>query len=139
MYESKISTRKWIILDLIGNAGWIMFYAAMIHVFAAHRTILDNRLVFAMVIIDLLSSAGILVGIVELISERFQKLDYILPKIRLYRGFGMLMVSGFIAAVATLIARLLVFNADCLSYALVGSLLCGFASYALFKEYKPQK
>lgn len=57
----------------------------------------------AVAVLAIIPALLMLVGLVELISERIQKLDYILPKARVYRGFGALSLSGITGAAVALI------------------------------------
>lgn len=87
MYESKISDTRWIAYDIPGNVGWIAFLVGLILCFAKRPEMMENKLIFGLLLLDLLCGAVMLVGIGELISERLQKLDRVLPKKRLYRGY----------------------------------------------------
>ncbi|MFV0414190.1 MAG: hypothetical protein ACK5L3_13160, partial [Oscillospiraceae bacterium] len=49
----------------------------------------------------LLGAALLLAGLAELISERVQGLSRVLPKARLYRGFGAIACGALVAAVAS--------------------------------------
>lgn len=79
-----------------------------------------------------------LVGIAELISERVQKLDWVLPKTRLYRGFGSLTLGGVMGILVST-AGLLSGKVSSLAwFMLAGSVLCALFAWLLFREYKPQ-
>lgn len=80
MYESKISDAKWIAYDIPGNMGWIAFLAGLILCFAKKPEIMEYPWIFGLLLLDLLCGVVMLVGIGELISERLQKLDRVLPK-----------------------------------------------------------
>lgn len=95
IYESDISDARWIAYDLPGNVGWIAYIAALIIVFTKKPAYMDVPLVFVSMAVGILPAIAMLVGIVELICERIQKLDRILPKARVYRGFGALTWGGF--------------------------------------------
>ena len=82
MYETKISDARWIAYDIPGNIGWIVYIVTVI------IALINKPDIFSYCAI--IPSVLILIGIVELISERIAKLDRILPKARLYRGFGTL-------------------------------------------------
>lgn len=144
MYESKISNARWIAYDLPGNAGWISFLTALILCFVRQPGLLESRLAFALLLLELPCGAAMAVGIVELISERIQKLDRILPKKRLYRGFGALTAGGFAGTVLSLIlfAAVLIQGMDGAVYPAVlcvGGLLCFLFSGLLLKEYKKKE
>ena len=124
MYESKISDGKWIAYDLPGNVGWIAFWAGLILCFAKRPELVENRLILTALLLDVLCGAAMLVGIAELISERIQKLDRVLPKKRLYRGFGALTFGGLAGAVVSL-AALAAALAKGLAGAAYPAVLCG--------------
>ena len=82
-----------------------------------------------------------LVGIGELVSERLQKLDRVLPKKRLYRGFGALAfggLAGMVVSLLTLAAALVkgLAGAEYLGVLSVGGALCFLFGGLLFREYK---
>ena len=95
MYETKISTIRWIAYDIPGNIGWIMYLVGYGRLFANgdfSQHILTSILLTIPVLL-------IVIGIAEMISERIAKLDRILPAIRLWRGFGALTAAGILGAV----------------------------------------
>ncbi|MDO4324119.1 MAG: hypothetical protein Q4C61_16520 [Lachnospiraceae bacterium] len=141
MYESKISDAKWIAYDIPGNVGWIAFLVGLILCFVKRPEIMEHQWIFGLLLLDLLCGAVMLVGIGELISERIQKLDRILPKKRLYRGFGALAFGGFAGMVVSL-AALAIALAKGLTGAgypgvlAFGGALCFLFGGLLFREYK---
>lgn len=144
MYESKISDARWIAYDLPGNAGWIAFLAGLVMCLIRRPGITGDRVIRALLLLDGLCAAVMIVGIVELIGERLQKLDRILPKERLYRGFGALAFGGLAGLVFSLIALAAAFanGLDGTLYLAVmaaGGLLCFVFGGLLFREYKELK
>lgn len=141
MYESKISNAKWIAYDIPGNLGWISFLAALLLCLFKRPELLRNRLLAALLFLDALCALAMLVAIGELISERLQKLNRVLPKKRLYRGFGTLTFSGLAGAVFSLVALALALAKGMggLPYFAVltgGGLLCFLFGGLLLKEYQ---
>lgn len=141
MYESKISNAKWIAYDLPGNVGWIMFLVGLVLCFTKKSEITGDKIILILLLLDLLCAAAMIVGIVELISERIQKLDRILPKKRLYRGFGSLTFGGLAGTAISLPALAVALmngltGAVYLGVLCVGSLLCFVFGGLLLKEYK---
>ena len=130
LYESKISAGRWMVYDVLGNAGWIAWVVCLVLLF--------RRGVDAFTILSVLPALVMLVGIAELISERIQKLDWILPKARLYRGFGALTLGGAMGITVSA-AGLLSGKVSSLAwFMLAGSTLCALFAWLLFREYKPQ-
>lgn len=144
MYESKISDAKWIAYDLPGNLGWIMFLVGIVLCFIKRPEIMGDRVIFVFLLLDLLCAAAMLVGIVELISERIQRLDRVLPQKRLYRGFGSLTFGGLAGTVISLLALAVALlkgltGAAYLGVLCVGGLLCFVFGGLLLKEYKKRE
>lgn len=143
MYESKISDARWIAYDLPGNAGWIAFLAGLIMCSMKRPEITGNNVILAFLILDLFCAAVMVVGIVELISERIQKLDRVLPRKRLYRGFGALTFGGGAGAAFSLLALVIALTKDLrgigyLGLLCGGGLLCFVFGGLLLREYKKQ-
>ena len=127
LYESKISVKRWIVYDILGNLGWIGYFICAGKLFKAGLAAWHV----------LVPAALMLVGLVELISERIAKLDYVLPKSRLYRGFGALTLGGICGAVYGA-GTLFVYGAQPLLWGLVcGGVLCAVFAGLLFREYHP--
>lgn len=141
MYESKISDARWIAYDIPGNVGWIAFLVGVVLCWIKRPEIMENKLIFSMLLLDLLCGMAMLAGIAELISERIRKLDRVLPKKRLYRGFGMLTFGGLagmlfsLTALAAALAKGLT-GAGFLGVLSAGGLLCALFVGLLLKEYK---
>lgn len=141
MYGSKISNAKWIACDIPGNIGWISFLVGLILCLTGRPEIMENKAVFVLVLLDLPCGAAMLLGIAELLSERVQKLDRVLPKRRLYRGFGVLTFGGLAGAVLSLAALAIALlegldGTTCLGLLCGGGSLCFVFCGLLLREYK---
>ena len=100
--------------------------------------LLFRRGVDAFTVLAVLPVLVMLVGIAELISERIHKLNWVLPKVRLYRGFGALTLGGVMGILVST-AGLLSGKVSSLAwFMLAGSTLCALFAWLLFREYKPQ-
>ena len=105
-------------------------------------TALMVLLLVAVAVLAIIPALLMLVGLVELISERIQKLDYILPKARVYRGFGALSLGGITGAAVALIGivyALIVGTGEDIGYLyimLAGGVLCAVFAGLCFKRYK---
>lgn len=130
LYESKISTGRWMVYDVLGNAGWIAWIVCLVLLF--------RRGVDAFTILSALPALVMLIGIAELISERVQKLDWVLPKARLYRGFGALTLGGVMGILISAAGLLSEKVSALVWFMLAGSALCALFAWLLFREYKPQ-
>ena len=143
MYETHISDARWIAYDLPGNVGWIAYLTGVILTFAKQPELLRSGWMLAILLAAVLPAIMMLVGIVELISERIHKLDRVLSKKRLYRGFGMLYfggLAGTLLSAAGVICALTVTD-ERLTYLwvmLCGAILCAIFAGLLFKGYRPK-
>ena len=123
VYETKISDAHWWAYDILGNIGWITYIAVMFYLFCYSPAYIEIPLVRFSLIIGILPRLAMLIGIIELISERIQKLDRILPKKRLHRGFGALTWGGYGGIIVSLTALFTSIREDCAwteLYSLIG-------------------
>lgn len=109
--------------------------------FVRKPEIMANRFIFTLLLADLLCAAAMVAAIAELVGERIQKLDRVLPKKRLYRGFGTLTFAGLAGAALSLpaLAASLKMELGGTGYLAVlcgGGLLCFVFGGLLFREYK---
>lgn len=130
LYESKISTRRWMVYDILGNAGWIIYFVCL--------GLLLKRDINAFSVVVAVPAILMLIGITELICERIQKLAWVLPKNRLYRGFGALTLGGIIGIVVSAAGLLSDKVSSLIWFMLAGSALCALFAWLLFREYKPK-
>lgn len=143
LYETKISDARWWAYDIPGNIGWIMYIAVLILSFVKQPVFMAVPLVRICMIIAILPAVAMAVGIAELISERIQKLDRVLTKKRLYRGFGALTWGGFGGLVVSLNALFASLRAGCsladCGYFImmaVGGILCALFAGLIFKSFR---
>ena len=127
LYETKISTAHWIAYDIPGNIGWILYLIYMINTLKSGISLYSLLSWFPMILM--------LVGIIELISERIAKLDRILPKKRLLRGFGALTLGGAAGVLISLFGIILHKGFSSLIM-LAGSLLCAVFAGLIFAGYR---
>ena len=146
VYESHISTARWLVYDVPGNVGWIMYLVCLIQCFVKWPAFMEIPLVWLSVMVGIIPAVAMVVGIAELISERIAKLDRILPKKRLYRGFGTLTWGGFggmIVGLTGLFAGLRNSHSlgDCklLLLPAIGGALCAVFAGLIFKTFHPRK
>ena len=104
LYETIISDARWMAYDIPGNVGWIMYIVAMMLSFVKQSAFMEVPLVLVCMVVAVLPAIAMIVGIKELISERICKLDRVITKKRLYRGFGALTWGGFGGIIVSLTA-----------------------------------
>ena len=145
IYETNISDARWWAYDIPGNVGWIMDLVCLIRCFVKQPAFMQTPLVQLSLLVGVLPAIAMVVGIAELISERILKLDRILPKKRLYRGFGALtwggiggIIVGLNALAAALRAGFSVEECKPLVLLAVGGALCGLFAGLIFKTFHPQ-
>jgi hypothetical protein len=130
LYESKLSARRWIAFDLPGNVGWIIWIVCLI--------LLLKQGITWFSVLSAIPAVLMLVGVVELISERMAKLDWVLPKARLYRGFGSLTLGGILGIPIAALGLIAAQGPLCL-WMLAGACLCALFAWLIFREYRPQR
>lgn len=145
IYETEISDARWWAYDILGNVGWIMYIVCLIRCFVKQPAFMQTPLVKISLMVGVLPAIAMAVGIVELISERIAKLDRILLKKRVYRGFGALtwggiggIVVGLNALGAALRAGFSVEECKPLVLLAVGGALCALFAGLIFKTFHPQ-
>ena len=130
LYESKLSGRRWIAYDLPGNVGWIVWIVCLI-------LLLKQRITWFSVL-AIIPALLMLTGVIELIRERIRKLDWVLPRARLYRGFGSLTLGGILGIPIALLGRIAAQGPLCW-WMLAGACLCALFAWLIFREYHPQR
>ena len=84
----------WWAYDIPGNIGWILYFIGFGKFIAKGGFAVHLSVGLLLAVPALL----MLVGIVELVSERIHKLDRKLPAVRFWRGFGALTFGGLLGA-----------------------------------------
>ena len=146
IYETLISDARWWAYDIPGNIGWILYLICLIRCFVQRPGFLEIPLVLISMVLGILPAIAMVVGIAELISERILKLDRILPKKRLYRGFGALtqgglggIIVGLNALTAGMRAGFSAGECKLLILLAVGGALCALFAGLIFKTFHPRK
>lgn len=146
IYETIISDARWWAYNIPGNIGWILYLVCLIQCFVKWPAFMEIPLVLLSVMVGILPAIAMVVGIAELISERIAKLDRILPKKRLYRGFGALTWGGFSGMIVGLTGMFAGLRnshslGDCklLLLLAVGGALCAVFAGLIFKTFHPGK
>ncbi len=146
IYKTQITDARWWACDIPGNVGWIMYLTCLILCFVKRPGYMEIPLVLISLVVGILPAVAVAVGIVELVSERILKLDRVLPKKRLYRGFGALtwggwggMIVGLNALFAGLRGGYSLQDCKLLVLLAAGGALCGSFAGLVFKTFRPQK
>ena len=144
LYETKISDARWWAYDIPGNIGWITYITVMVRLFRNPPAYMVP-LVMACLIVGILPAIAMAVGIFELISERIAKLDRVLPRKSLLRGFGALTWGGFNGIIISLTALFTGIRASfafhelySLAILAAGAALCALFAGLIFKSFHKQ-
>ena len=135
MYETKIKTALWWAYDSPGNIGWILYFIGYGKFTAKGGFTVHLSAGLLLAVPALL----MLIGIIELVSERIHKLDRKLPAVRFWRGFGVLTFGGLLAAVlsaVTLQSNISTANGILM---LIGGTLCFVFAGLIAVSFKKQK
>ncbi|MBR4346332.1 MAG: hypothetical protein IKP75_05300 [Oscillospiraceae bacterium] len=130
LYETKISDVRWWVYDILGNIGWIIWFICTGISFKDGVTLFS---VFAAV-----PAVFMLIGIIELVSERITKLDRVLPFKRVLRGFGALTLGGLLG-IAAAAAGVFMHIGGISPVMMAGAVLCFVFAGGLFRRYKKQE
>lgn len=146
MYESKISDKRWLILGLLSDIGWIMLFSGIVMYMVNGADGLGTVAISALFLITLLSAVFVLIGVIALITQRIRKIDRVLTKRQLVISFGFVVFGALTAAAASMGSVFVdalwhyetgvCFIARCLMYA--GGLICFAFGYPIFKSFKRQ-
>ena len=79
-----------------------------------------------------------MIGVIELISERIAKLDRILPRKRVLRGFGALTLGGILGIATAAASMYINSNGRLPVWMLIGAVLCSLFAWLCYKGYKKQ-
>ena len=131
LYEIKISDARWMAYDIPGNIGWIIYITCTV------LALRNGISVFSL--LSCIPALLMLTGVAELISERIKKLDRILPRIRVLRGFGALTLGGILGTAVSIIGLIAYPGLSLPWWMLGGSLLCGVFAGLLFAGYQQKR
>lgn len=128
LYETRITNARWIAYDVPGNIGWIIWVVCTV------ICMKDGITLFS--VLSAFPALFMLIGVGELISERIAGLDRVLPKARVWRGFGALMLGGLMGIPVAAIAMLQKTNGRLPLAMLAGAILCAVFAGLCFKGYR---
>lgn len=141
IYVTEISNARWMAYDLPGNIGWILYIVCLVKCFVDKPSFIASWGLFGIVVLSVIPAVMMAIGVIELISERIERLDRKLPKTRLQRGFGFLTFGGMAGAVISIAA--LIYGAYIgetelllIWLMLAGGLLCSIFAGLIYKTYK---
>jgi len=143
LYKTQIPDARWWAYDIPGKIGWIMYLVCLIQCFVIQPVCMDIPLVSISLMVGILPAIAMLVGIAELISERILKLDRVLSKKRLYRGFGALTWGGFAGGIvganalfAAMRSGYSIKECQMLVLLTIGGMLCALFAGLILKTFR---
>lgn len=141
IYVTEISNVRWMAYDIPGNVGWIIYIVCLARCFVVKSDFISSWGLFVIMIIAVIPAIFMMIGIAELVSERIAKLDRKLPKVRLLRGFGALVLGGVLGMTVSVLGLIYGYcigerNLLLIWIMLLGSFLCFIFSELIYKTYK---
>lgn len=142
LYETRITSMRWIAYDLPANIGWVAYIVGLILCFIRKPAFMQNNIMAGYVLMSVIPAALMLMGILELINERICKLDRILPRKRLMRGFGAFTLGGILGTLLSAFGisySVFTKNGMGMMYLIVmlaGAALCAAFGWLLYKGYR---
>ena len=127
-YEMRISDARWWSYDIPGNIGWIIWIVCTIKNL--------KKRVDGFSVISAITSILMIVGVIELICERIQKLGRVLPKKRVIRGFGALTIGGALGIPISIAGMAKTEDKKRYAWMLTGAALCAVFAGLCYKGYK---
>lgn len=141
IYVTEISNVRWMVYDIPGNVGWIIYIVCLARCFVVKPDFISSWGLFVILIIAVIPAIFMMIGIAELVSERVAKLDRKLPKVRVLRGFGALVLGGVLGMTVSVLGLIYGYctgerNLLLIWIMLLGSFLCFIFSELIYKTYK---
>ena len=141
IYVTEISNVRWMAYDIPGNVGWIIYIVCLVRCFVVKTDFISSWELFVIMIIAVIPAIFMMIGIAELVSERVAKLDRRLPKVRLLRGFGALVLGGILGMAVSMLGLVYGYcigerNLITIWCMLLGSFLCFVFAELIYKTYR---
>ena len=141
IYETDISNARWMAYDIPGNVGWIIYMACLVRCFVVKPDFISSWGLFGIIVISVIPAVFMMIGVAELITERIAKLDRRLPKVRLLRGFGALVLGGILGMAVSMLGLVYGYyigerNLITIWCMLLGSFLCFIFAELIYKTYR---
>jgi len=141
IYVTDISNARWLAYDIPGNVGWIIYITCLVSCFTRKPEFISSWGLFGIIVLSVIPAIFMMIGIAELVSERIARLDRKLPKVRLLRGFGALVMGGVLGMVISTIGLVYGYciqerNLLTIWLMLLGSFLCFIFAKLIYKTYR---
>ncbi len=141
IYVTEISNVRWMAYDIPGNVGWIIYIVCLVRCFVVKPDFISLWELSGIIVISVIPAIFMMIGIAELVSERFAHLDRRLPKVRLLRGFGALVLGGVLGMAVSMLGLVYGYwigerNLITIWCMLLGSFLCFIFAELIYKTYR---
>lgn len=141
IYVTDISNARWMTYDIPENVGWIIYIVCLVRCFVVKSDFISSWGLFGIIVISVIPAIFMIIGIAELVSERMAKLDRRLPKVRLLRGFGALVLGGIFGMAVSVLGLVYGYCIGERSLLLIwlmllGSFLCFIFAELIYKTYR---
>ena len=141
IYVTEISNVRWMAYDIPGNVGWIIYIPCFVRCFIVKPDFISSWGLFGIIVISVIPAIFMIIGIAELVSERIARLDRRLPKVRLLRGFGALVLGGILGMAVSMLGLVYGYwigerSLITIWLMLLGSFLCFIFAELIYKTYK---
>ena len=130
LYEMRLSDAQWWACDIPGNIGWIVWIVCAVLCLKNGVTLFSALAVLAALLM--------LLGVIELISERIAGLGRVLSKARVLRGFGALTLGG-VLGIPVALYGLAKTGGNRPVWMLAGAVLCAVFAGLCWKGYRPKE
>jgi len=131
IYRTEISAAKWMIYDLPGNAGWIIWIVCTV------KCLRQEANMYA--VLSVIVAIFMMIGVLELISERAAGLNRILTATRLHRGFGALSLGGLTGIPVSIYGIISKTDQGLPLWMLAGAVLCALFAGLILITFKREK
>lgn len=141
VFVTELSDARWMAYDIPGNVGWILYFFSLIRSYVVKPDFISSGGLFGIMIIAVVPAIIMMIGIAELLSERMEKLDRRLPKVRLLRGFGALILGGILGMAVSALGLIYGYYIGAGDLLLIwvmlfGSILCFVFAGLIYKTYE---
>ena len=146
IYTSELSGAKWLTLGLLSDAGWIAYFVGFVLYMANGADGLGTTALSVTFLLNCLCVLAVMIGIIEIISQRIRKLRRTIQKGDLIFGFGFTVfgsLGGFLSSGASAVMDILMNYESGMCFAAhivtaAGALTCFAFGLPILRSFKPE-
>ncbi len=144
IYTTELSGAKWLTLGLLSDFGWIAYFVGFVLYMANGADGLGTTALSVTFLLNCLCVLAVMIGIIEIISQRIRKLRRTIQKGDLIFGFGFVVfgsLGGFLSSGASAVMDILMKYESGMCFAsqllmTVGSLVCFAFGLPVLRSFK---